>query len=229
MNSSSLLWKFVLHHAPPSLLWLVLALSSWLHLLLTSWVPTSVSWHPHGWLWVPFHPLTCSSCDQQAGTSAVKELKLSSSASILRCSSPTFAELILHTCSAPDRYARQDSNQLTHFRAANRPGVLFSETSSHARERSRRARRKETAQRVGARCLVLLLLRTSGEEMRKLSSGFPNWKCANSWGWRRSCPLPTHTIVFSILISLGQLNFWLSPVLSHSGINSNQYENLPPW
>lgn len=174
MNSSSLLQKFVLHHAPPSLLWLVLALSSWLHLLLTSWVPTSVSWHPHGWLWVPFHPLTCSSCDQQAGTSAVKELKLSSSASILRCSSPTFAELILHTCSAPDRYARQDSNQLTHFRAANRPGVLFSETSSHARERSRRARRKETAQRVGARCLVLLLLRTSGEEMRKLSSGFPN-------------------------------------------------------
>lgn len=135
---------------------------------------TSVSWHPHGWLWVSFHPLTCSSCDQQAGTSAVKELKLSSSASILRCSSPTFAELILHTCSAPDRYARQDSNQLTHFRAANRPGVLFSETSSHARERSRRARRKETAQRVGARCLVLLLLRTSGEEMRKLSSGFPN-------------------------------------------------------
>lgn len=62
----------------------------------------------------------------------VKELKLSSSHILLQCSSPSFAELILHTWSVLDRYLRQDSNQLMHFGVTNRLGVLFSKTSSHA-------------------------------------------------------------------------------------------------
>lgn len=62
----------------------------------------------------------------------VKELKLSSLTILLQCSSPSFAELILHTWSVLDRYARQDSNQLTKFGVTNWLGVLFSETSSRA-------------------------------------------------------------------------------------------------
>lgn len=49
-----------------------------------------------------------------------------------QCSSPSFAELILHTWSVLDRYVRQDSDQLTNSGVTNQLAVLFSETSSHA-------------------------------------------------------------------------------------------------
>lgn len=81
--------------------------------------------------WVALHPpalvlLTYGGCDQWAGTFAVTELKLSSLATLLQCSSPSFAGLILHTWSVLNRYLRQDSDQLTHFGVTIQLGVLFS-------------------------------------------------------------------------------------------------------
>lgn len=55
----------------------------------------------------------------------MNELKFSSLSIPLQCSRPSFAELILRTWSVPDRYLRQDSDQLTHFEVANWLRVLF--------------------------------------------------------------------------------------------------------
>lgn len=122
--------RLTTRHRRNCLLWLLLTWPPQLHLVPTPWVLTSVPTHPHGWLHIP---LRYGSCDQWARTFAVKELKLSSLAILLQCSSPPpKAELILHTWSVLDRYARQDSDQLTYFGVTNRLGVLFSETSSCA-------------------------------------------------------------------------------------------------
>lgn len=110
----------------------------------------------------------------------MKELKLSSSATLLQCSSPTFAELILHTWSVRDRYARQDSDQLTHFGVTNWLGVLFSEISSHAPGEKPLSMKEGDSSACWSMSLVLLLLGTSKEEARNLSSGFPKSKSVNS-------------------------------------------------
>lgn len=101
-------------------------------------------------------PLTYSICELRA----VKELKLSPPASTLQHSSHRVcAEIMLHTCSVLDRYARQDSNQLTHF-------VV---TKAESAENSSRTGRKERAQRVGAQCQVLLRLCTSEKAFFRFS------------------------------------------------------------
>lgn len=110
----------------------------------------------------------------------MKELKLSSSAILLQCSSPSFAELILHTWSVLDRYVRRDSDQLTHFRVTNGLGVLFSKTSSRAPGEKPLSTKEGDGSACQSTTPVLLLLGTSKKEARKLSSGFPKSKCANS-------------------------------------------------
>lgn len=109
-------------HGPPSLIWC----APHKHLPLSSCILKDGSASPctstaqHG------------SCDQWTGTCAMEKLKFSCLSILLQCSSPSFAELILHTWPAPDRYLRQDSDQLTHFEVANWLGVLFPELSSSA-------------------------------------------------------------------------------------------------
>lgn len=101
-------------------------------------------------------PLTYSICK----LCVVKELKFSPPVSTLqRSSHRVCAEIMLHTCSVLDRYARQDSNQLTHF-------VV---TKAESAENSSRTGRKERAQHVEAQRQVLLRLCTSEKAFFRFS------------------------------------------------------------
>lgn len=187
--------------------------------------------------WMSLHPLapvllTYGSCDQWAGTCAVKELKFSSLSILLQCSSPSFAELILHTWSVPDRYLRQDSDQLTHFKVANWLWVLFPELSWSAPGEKPLSMKEGEAQRVGAWRLVLLLLGTSEEEVRNFLQAFLNQKCVNSWGWGRTCPLPTNTYIHNRFFHpylLRATEFLVEPSAESLRYKFNEYKNLPPW